>query len=112
MLDTTPYSAPNLRVPLFALTGLRDGPRLVVSGPDALVRALAEMFWDRPDLAIMRGSLVIRDTHQDPVYDMADDVLVVDGSVDAARFAYFRVLGRMTALGMITGRGVPHRWVA
>ena len=38
------------------------------------------------------------------------DLVNIDSNT--ARHAYFRILGRLTALGMITGRGVPHRWVA
>lgn len=113
MLDATPHTpASDLRVPLFSLTGLRDGPRLVVTGPDALVRAVADLLWDQPQLAMMRGSLVVRPDGQDPLFDLPDDTLTLEGTAEAARFAYFRVLGRMTALGMITGRSVPRRWVA
>ncbi len=112
MLETTPIPTPYLRVPLFSLTGLRDGPRLVVTGPETVIPAVADMLWDRPDLATIRGSLIVRVADQDPAFDLPDDVLTLDGNAKSARFAYFRILGRMTALGMITGRGVPNRWVA
>lgn len=113
MFDKTIYNTgQNLRVPLFCLTGLRDGPRLVVTGPDPLVRIVADMLWDRPDLATLQGSLVVRSDAQAAAFDYPDDVLVLEGGEETARYAYFRILGRMTALGMIAGRGVPMRWVA
>lgn len=112
MLDTTHTDAHDLRVPLFALTGLHAGPRLVVTGPDDLIRAVADIFWDLPELATMRGALILRTMDQDPAYDLPDVTLTLEGGAGTARHAYFRILGRLTALAMITGRGVPHRWVA
>ncbi len=117
MRDTSTSPAPRLSekapcVPLFALTGLRPGPRLVVTGPDDLIRALADMFWDRPELSRICGALVLRPADQDVSCDLPDDILVLEGDGGTARAAFHRVLGRMTALGMILGCGVPHRWVA
>ena len=100
----------HLRSPLFSMKGKKDGPRLVVAGPDDTVRALAEMFWDLPDIVNMRGSLVLRDDTQDPAFDLPDAVLTLRTSRSTE--AFLQTLGRMTALGMITGRGVPRRWVA
>ena len=60
----------------------------------------------------MRGALILRTRDQDPAFDLPDVTLTLDGGPDTARHAYLRILGRLTALGMITGRGVPHRWVA
>lgn len=111
MLDNTSYAAETC-APLFSLNGLYSGPRLVVTGPDALMRVVSDMFWDRHDLSAMRGSLVLRTAGPDPSFDMPDDTLVLGGEVETARFAFMEVLGRMTALGMISGRGVPLRWVA
>ena len=99
-------------VPLFALTGLRPGARLVVTGPDDLIRSLADMFWDRPELSGIRGTLVLRPADQDVSWDLPDDILVLEGDAGTARYAFYRVFGRMTALGMIMSRGIPHRWVA
>ena len=98
--------------PLFSLNGLYSGPRLVVTGPEPLVRVVADMFWDRRDLATIRGSLVLRSDGPDPAFDLPDETLAIDGDVETARFAFLQILGRMTALGMISGRGVPLRWVA
>ena len=105
------FDPQGLRMPLFSVTGARAGPRLVVTGPEKLVRVLAERFWDRPELVRMRGAMVMRANTQDPIFDLPDDVLALTEPVLAERRAYFRVLGRMTALGMIQGRSVPPRWV-
>ena len=110
-IDDLPTEPLELRVPLFSMKGTYVGPRLVVTGPAAQMRDLADRFWDVPGFSRMRGSLVLRPDGQDPSYDTPDAVLRLkaDVSVDDA---YFQVLGRMTALGMISGRGVPRRWVA
>lgn len=114
MLDliTDTPAKPDPCVPLFSLKGLRPGPRLVVSGPQNLMTTLADLFWDRPDLSNMRGWLLLRAEGQNPAFDLPDDVLTLESELASERFAYHRVLGRMTALGMISGRGVPVRWVA
>lgn len=113
MLDRTPC-ARDLEpcVPLMSLKGLHAGPRLVVTGPDDLMRALADLFWDRTELTTIRGSIVLRAAGPDTAFDLPDDVLTLEGTEESAHFGYLRVLGRMTALGMIAGRGVPARWVA
>lgn len=117
MLDTASYDLPHdgetahLRVPLLSASGGFAGPRLVVTAPAMLARPLAERFWDLDGLNRMRGSIVLRADDQDPAFDLPDAVLALEDSMSLTE-AYFRVLGNMTALGMITGRGVPVRWVA
>lgn len=117
MLDTIAFDPPfdgetaHLGVPLFAATCGHDGPRLVVAGPEALVRPLAEQFWNVRGLEGMNGALILRDDTQDPVFDLPDAVLELERDVSVAR-AFFQVLGHMTALGMLAGRGVPLRRVA
>ena len=111
MLDQTPYAAEPC-VPLFALNGLYAGPRLVVVGPDAMMRAVADLFWDRRDLANLRGSVILRGEGVDTSYDQADDTLAISPKSESTQHVFLEILGRMTALGMITGRGVPLRWVA
>lgn len=88
------------------------GPRLVVTGPNAIMRAVADMFWDRRDLASLRGAVILRAVGPDPVHDRADDTLVISPKCESAQHVFLQILGRMTALGMIEGRGVPLRWVA
>jgi len=100
----------HLKVPVFAMNGSQAGPRLVVMGDVDLMRELSERFWDLPGLESIRGDLVLRQDDQDPVFDLPDDVLQLKTLNITA--AYYQVLGRMTALGMISGRGVPVRWVA
>lgn len=114
MLDTNSFSlnpiaeTAHLRVPLFSITGAHAGPRLVATGPEDAIRDVAERLWTLPDLVGMCGSLVVRANDQDPVFDRPDFVL----SLEAADEAYDRLLGRMTALGMIAGHGVPESRVA
>jgi len=100
----------HLSTPLFAMQGASAGPRLVVTAPEQLARALADRFWDLPSLGRMRGSLVLRPDTQDPVFDLPDFTLVL--SHDDETDAYFAILGHMAELGMIAGRGVPLRRVA
>ena len=92
------------------MTGEKAGPRLVVTGDLDLMRHVADRFWDVPSMNDIRGSVVLREDNQDPAFDQPDDVLHIRTHDDAV--AYFQILGRMTALGMISGRGVPLRWVA
>lgn len=100
----------HLTGPVFSVTGDKPGPRLIVTGDVDLMRELADRFWDVPELAQIRGALVFRQDNQDPAFDRPDDVLNLRTLNETA--AYYQILGRMTALGMISGRGVPVRWVA
>jgi hypothetical protein len=86
------------RVPLFALNGPTPGPRLVVTGPDRLVRALADQLWARPSLATLCGNVFVRDHSQDVTLDLPDCVLEVTGDIDQA---LEQTLDRMAELGMI-----------
>ena len=116
MIETHTYSldpsvsTDHLGTPLFSMRGVHAGPRLVVTAPVALARALAERLWDLPSLGHMRGSLVVRANTQDPVFDRPDVVLALSDPDETD--AYYQILGRMAQLGMITGRGVPLRRVA
>ena len=100
----------HLAPPLFTMKGVSAGPRLVVTAPEDLARALAERLWDLPSLGRMRGSLVVRSDAQDPAFDLPDFTLSLSQSEETV--AYFDILGRMAELGMINGRGVPLRRVA
>lgn len=103
-LDAT-GTTDQLSTPLFSMRGLSAGPRLVVTCPEELARALAERLWGLPNLGRMRGSLVVRADTQDPVFDLPDLVVVLREMPETD--AYYQVLARMADLGMITGRGVP-----
>ncbi|MEM7719623.1 MAG: hypothetical protein AAF222_10510 [Pseudomonadota bacterium] len=100
----------HLSPPLFSMKGIHAGPRLVVSAPEQTARILAERLWDLPSLGHMHGSLVVRSDRQDPAFDSPGAVLSL--SELSEKDAYYQTLGRMTALGMISGRGVPLRLVA
>lgn len=117
MLDTNAFDLPcdgetaHLGVPLFTATGARSGPRLVVAGPEALVRQLAELFWETEALKGLRGTLILRPDTQDAAFDLPDAVLELDGCDPVSR-AFIRVQGRMAALGMVLGRDAAPRRVA
>ena len=104
-MDLTPKTTPgagrdiDLRVPLFVLTGPHLGPRLVVRGPEDLMRTLADTFWNRTELATIRGSLVLRGKGQDPAFDLPDETLALNGGHGAAK-SFDRILARMNRLGM------------
>lgn len=116
MMETPTYifdvsaNTDHLSPPLFSMKGASAGPRLVVTAPEDLARALADRLWDLPTLGRMRGSLVVRADTQDPVFDSPDFTMHL--SETETTVAYFDVLGRMAGLGMITGRGVPLSRVA
>lgn len=101
-----------LRCPLMSIKGAAPGPRLVVTGPETMIRNLAALLWETDGIDRIRGALVLRDDSQDPEYDFPDATLHLSGEGRKGRHGYARVMGRMTALGMIEGRGIPRRWVA
>ncbi len=113
MFDSAPYSpaeggseAPGI---LFSVKGGRPGPRLVVSGASPALREAAEELWKLGELVTMRGSLELREGR---IYDFggyADDMMHLG---EGETSPHLRILGRMTALGMVTGRGIPIRFVA
>lgn len=88
------------RVPLVTVKGNRAGPRLVVTGDEDLLRAVADLVWARPDLVSIHGSLVMRATRHEIGLDGAQFTMRLSES-DNAQDAFERILGRMTALGMI-----------
>lgn len=65
-----------------------------------MMRTLADMFWDRTELATIRGSLVLRGKGQDPAFDLPDETLALNGKIGAAK-SFDRILSRMNRLGMI-----------
>lgn len=105
----SPAERPELFCPLMRIDGAKPGPRLVVTGDRALIEALANRLWGLTNLPALRGSLLLRDGRQTVLFDRPDNVLALDCTVEQA---YRQTLGRLTALGMIAGRGVPLRWVA
>lgn len=97
----------HLSVPLFACSGTEGGPRLVVTGPETLIRMLADTCWSLAVLRDIRGALVLRADAQDPVFDRPDAVLALgDCSLEAA---VARVLARMGALDMLPGHRMLER---
>lgn len=86
------------RVPVFNLKGAHPGLRLVVTGPADLLRDVADMLWNKRELAAIHGSLMLRPDDQDISLDRPDETLSVTGDEQAA---FERILGRMLAVGMI-----------
>lgn len=93
---------------LFTVKGAHVGPRLVVTGTPGALRAAADKLWELHGLIAMRGALELR---EGAVYDFggyADAMMHLD---QAGPASHLRVLRRMAALGMISGRGVPQRFI-
>lgn len=111
MLDQT-FINTDPGVPLFRLNGLYSGPRLAVTGPDAMMRDVADMFWNRPDLAVMRGALILRADHVEPCCDLADHTMAISIVSESVQVVFSQILGRMSALGMLAEQDEPNRWVA
>ncbi len=113
MLDATTYEpSPEVgpvRSVLFSARGALPGPLLVVTGDEDVLRSVGARLWEIDSLVRMRGSIELRATDGIDYGAYADATLAAPS---AAQDAYWTVLGRMTALGMIAGRGVPERWVA
>ena len=112
MFDSAPYfpseGIPEIPVILFSVKGAHSGPRLVVTGEPGAVRQAAERLWDLSGLIAMRGALELREGRVHDFGGYADDMLHLDAESPSA---HLRVLGRMAALGMISGRGVPVRFI-
>ncbi|NNE88334.1 MAG: hypothetical protein HKN27_09690 [Silicimonas sp.] len=88
------------RVPLVTVKGNRQGPRLVVTGDEHLLRDVADLVWARPDLVAINGSLVMRSEANDLGLDGAQSVMRLNDT-DDPQLAFERVLGRMLSLDMI-----------
>ena len=94
---------------LFSVKGAHVGPRLVVTGAPGALSAVAEKLWELRDLIAMRGTLELRAGPARNLEGYADAVLHLEKTRTAG---HLRVLGRMTTLGMISGRGVPVRFIS
>lgn len=95
----------DLHPPLMSVKGSAPGPRLVVTGPEALIREVADLLWGLDGIGAIRGSLILRPDAQDPIHDHPDATLCLRGSHRKGRRALTRLLERMSALGMLKGRG-------
>lgn len=95
--------------PLMVVHGGTFGPRLVVTGPRKLLESLGEQLWDLLAPTDIRGSLILRDTGQSPVYDKADHVLILSCT---PQHAVRLVFDHMALLGMIAHCPVAMETVA
>lgn len=112
MMTRHPYPGrqnPLPTAPLMQITGPAPGPRLVVTGPRKVLESLAETLWSLPDLAGIRGVLILRDDSQPTIFDRPDEVLKLTGP---PALGYRRTLDRMAALGMFQHRGIALRGTA
>ena len=92
--------------------GALPGPLLAIEVPLPLISAVSQKFERLDSLRRMRGSLVLCAEGAPLDVPRPDAEMTLPQDTPDAKTAYFRCLGRMTALGMIQGRGVPNRWVA
>lgn len=98
--------------------GLRAGPTLLVATGPGLHDALMARLSALPNLPWMRGSLLL--VRLSNIRDDLDDIWIDDivslpqqaWNPAAVTDAYWTVLRKATALGMIDGRGVPLAQVA
>ena len=88
------------RVPLVTVKGNRQGPRLVVTGDEDLLRDVADLIWARPDLIGINGSLVMRSLANDVGFDNAQSVMRLE-KCQNPQAAFEQILARMIALDMI-----------
>ncbi|MEJ6389748.1 hypothetical protein [Gymnodinialimonas ulvae] len=89
------------------LGGHRSGPILAVEAPPAILRELADRLARIPSLSRMRGALVLGAARP-----MNVDARLRFGDGEASlRDLHWQVLAAATQLGMISGRGVPGRFL-
>lgn len=89
------------RCPLFTVNGKSPGPRFVVVGDEAVLRKVADLAWQIPNLVAISGALVFRAAQHDLGLDRAQETLRLDeGETDPQR-VFECILRRMTELNMI-----------
>lgn len=84
--------------PLFTLNGISPGPRLVVVGDEAVMREVADIAWQFPNLVSINGSLVLRASQNDLGLDRAQETMRLTDTDPEQVFD--QILCRMTLLGM------------
>lgn len=89
------------RVPLFTLNGKAPGPRFVVIGDENILREVADLAWNLPNLIAIHGTLVLRTTQSDLGLDRARFVLRLGEGETNAEAVLARILRRMEARGMV-----------
>lgn len=87
--------------PLFTLNGRSPGPRLVVVGDEDVLREVADLAWQFPNLVSVNGALVLRAIQNDHGLDRAQEILRLDSAETDAQTVFERILRHMTKLGMI-----------
>lgn len=85
--------------------GVHSGPCLQVSGSPLVLAALACDLAAIPYFGNMRGQVILTDAKPPEVIDA---LLDFKGTPLSRKDRYWQVLARMKALGMISGRGIPH----
>jgi hypothetical protein len=89
------------RCPLFTANGTSPGQRLVVVGDEALLREVADLAWQIPNLVTISGTLVLRASQHDLGLDRAQDTLRLGKADTDPQQVLKRILRRMDALNMI-----------
>jgi hypothetical protein len=101
------YTAIPTAPPLPILGGHLPGPNLVVAGAPDVLRALARGLSNIPTLSRMRGALVLGMAPEINV----DASVFVDEPDAPIQDIIWSVLAEAARLGMISGRGVPARFL-
>ncbi len=86
--------------PLFTLNGSSPGPRLVVVGDEAVLREVADLAWQYPNLVAINGSLVLRASQNDLGLDRAQETMRFNKTDTDPEQMFDQILCRMTLLGM------------
>ena len=92
--------------PFWRKTGLKSGPVLVVTGCGAGLDGAVRRLKALPSLGYMRGELTVSRLAFSCGADM---YLQLSGLPEME--SYWRILAAATRLGMISGRGVPARYL-
>lgn len=88
------------------LTGPKPGPTLVIVGSGAALAGAVKRLQALPSLAYLRGHLRVCST----IPDIAIDTLV-SIKTEVEQDAYWHILAAAARLGMISGRGIPARFL-
>jgi len=88
-------------------TGVKPGPTLVIIGKGPAIQAATERLQHLESLAYLRGQLLVCPE----VPEISIDILI-SLKTDVEAEAYWHILGAAARAGMISGRGIPPRYLS
>lgn len=100
-IQTADISTIGARVPLLTVKGKEPGPRLVVVGDEDVLRGVADIAWNFPNISTISGTLILRAAHSDLGLDRAKFTYRLDAEQDTdPEKVLVQILLRMTDHGM------------